>query len=86
MSHTFELGSSARDIVSGWAGTITARYEYLNGCERYEISGKDKDGKPEAYVFDAQQVEVTKAPDAKLTRKPEPARVGGPRGSAPVSR
>lgn len=87
MGHQFELGASARDRVSGWAGVITGRYEYLNGCERYEISGTDKDGKPEGFVFDAQQVEVTAAPAAELVRQPELVRrTGGPRDARPVAR
>ena len=86
MNHTFELGAVAKDRVSGWEGTITARYEYVNGCERYEISGSDKDGKPESFVFDAQQLEVRSPPAAGLTRQPAPVRTGGPRTSAPVAR
>jgi hypothetical protein len=86
-AHTFELGAKARDRVSAWTGTITARYEYLNGCERYEISGTDKDGKPEAFVFDAQQVEVLEPPTPELTRQPAPVvATGGARDSRPVAR
>lgn len=86
-THTIELGAKARDRVSGWEGTITARYEYINGCERYEISGADKDGKPESFVFDAQQVEVVAAPEPDLVREPpKVARTGGPRTNAPVAR
>lgn len=90
--HTVELGSKVRDRVSGWEGTATARYEYLNGCERYEVSAHDKDGKPEGFVFDVQQLEVLAPPAAELVRRPEavPAtpqrRTGGPRSSAPVAR
>lgn len=85
--HTIELGARIKDRVSGWEGTATARYEYLNGCERYEISGADKDGKPEGYIFDVQQIEVLSAPEPALARTPPPlAATGGPRGTAPVSR
>lgn len=85
--HTIELGAQARDLVSGWEGTVTARYEYMNGCERYEVSGHDKDGKPESFVFDAQQVEVVGPPLRELVRQPEPVgRTGGPRGTSPVAR
>lgn len=98
-THGIELGAKARDRVSGWEGTITSRYEYLNGCERYEISGSDKDGKPEGFVFDFQQIEVLEAPNPALLGMPAPLpnkappaptprfrRAGGPRGSAPVPR
>lgn len=69
-------GQEARDILSGWAGRISAVYVYLNGCIRVEISGKDKDEKPEAYVFDLQQVQVT-GPSIVLFDLPSaPARLG----------
>lgn len=86
--HSIELGSKARDTVSGWEGVVTARYEYLNGCERYEIGGADKDGKPETFVFDVQQIEVLDVPAERFTRTPEPVRAatGGPRTSTPVGR
>lgn len=87
--HTIELGTRVRDRVSAYEGTVTARYEYLNGCERYEVSGADKDGKPEAFVFDVQQLQVLAAPIPALVREPEPQplkKTGGPRDNAPVSR
>jgi hypothetical protein len=85
--HTIELGAKVRDTVSGWVGIITARYEYLNGCERYEVSGADKDGKPESFVFDAQQIEVLSAPELNLQRQPQvQLRTGGPRDNRPVAR
>lgn len=85
--HTIELGATVRDVVSGYEGTITARYEYLNGCERYEVSGADKDGKPEAWVFDVQQLVVVSPPAEELVRQPAPLkRTGGPRDNAPVAR
>ncbi len=91
MNHTIELGAKVRDRVSGWVGIATARYEYLNGCERYELSGTDKDGKPEAFVFDVQQLQVVEPPAPELVRQPEPAaeparRTGGARSSTPVAR
>lgn len=78
-----ELGKRYRDTVSGWEGVVTARYEYMNGCIRYEVSAKDKDGKPEAFVFDEQQIEAVEA--APVERAPA-RRTGGPRDSAAVPR
>jgi hypothetical protein len=80
---TIELGRLYRDTVSGWEGTATARYEYMNGCVRVEISSHDKDGKPEAFVFDIQQVEPVPAP---VPIASEAALVGGPRDNRPVQR
>lgn len=82
----FEPGDQLTDIVSGWTGTVVARYEYMNGCVRYEIAGADKDGKPDSYVFDEQQ--LTPYAMAAIPRgEPEPPRpTGGPRDSRPVPR
>lgn len=96
--HTIELGTMARDTVSGWEGTVTARYEYLNGCERYEVGARDKDGKPESFVFDVQQLEVEAStgwmPAADVVTAEVVAaeqgnrygRTGGPRDDRPVAR
>ncbi len=95
------LGVKAKDLVSSWEGTIVARYEYMNGCCRYEIAGVDKDGKPEAMVFDGQQLEITDSVhlrhlaefDSVKTDPEIPAAVesinkatGGDRSMRPVSR
>jgi len=76
------LGERYRDVVSGWEGVATARYEYMNGCVRIEISGSDKDGKPESFVFDVQQIEAVEAPAVPAT----PIATGGARSNRPVSR
>lgn len=90
---TIELGDFVADVVSGWEGTAVARHEYLNGCVRWEISGTDKDGKPEGFVFDQQQIRVLekghfKEPNSQpkgLVHDKRP-RTGGPRSNAPISR
>lgn len=76
------LGRKYRDTVSGWEGTATARYQYMNGCIRIEIAGADKDGKPESFVFDVQQIEELDAPKIAVA----PAATGGPRSNRPVDR
>jgi hypothetical protein len=82
VAKTIELGKRGRDSVSGWEGVLTARYEYMNGCVRYELSSKDKDGKPQGYVFDEQQIEMVEAEPVPT----QPRRTGGARGSSPVVR
>lgn len=77
------LGARHRDTVSGWEGVATARYHYMNGCVRIELSASDKDGKPEGFVFDVQQVEPVGPPPADA---PAAASTGGPRDSRPVAR
>lgn len=70
--HAIELGVDARDRISGWEGVVVARYEYLNGCQRYEIGGVTREGKPEGFVFDAQQIEVLSEPRQELLGMPAP--------------
>lgn len=82
--HSIELGKKAKDIVSGWEGLATARYEYMNGCIRYEISAQDKDGQPKSFVFDEQQLE--QLTDEKIKKPGKSKRTGGERGRDPVSR
>ena len=76
------LGKHYRDKVSGWEGTATARYEYMNGCVRIELSACDKDGKPEGFVFDIQQIEEVEAAAVDVSS----AQTGGPRSNRPVPR
>lgn len=78
-----KLGKKYRDRVSGWEGIATARYEYMNGCVRVELSGADKDGHPKGHVFDSEQIELV--PAAK-TVKVERKRTGGPPVSTPMPR
>ena len=76
MSHKFNLGDHAKDIVTGFSGICVARYEWLNGCIRYELQpSKLKDGLPvEAKVFDQGQLKLVKAAAVTI----EPAHTGGP--------
>lgn len=78
-----ELGTRCSDTVSGWSGVATARYEYMNGCVRYEVAAADKDGKPESFVFDEQQlVQVDEPAVERAAARP----TGGDRSSTPVPR
>lgn len=76
-----KLGDRGRDTVSGWEGVATARYEYMNGCVRWELSGKDENGHPKGFVFDEEQLEAVEE-----AGRPVGPRSGGARGSAPVER
>jgi len=66
-----ELGSKARDKISGYEGIVTARTRYLSGCDRLAVQGKvDKDGKvPDAQYFDEPMLEVIEEP--KSAQKPK---------------
>lgn len=79
MMNNVTLGKRYRDTVSGWEGMATARYEYLNGCIRVELSGADATMKPYSAVFDVQQLEVVKTSDHAIPRgepflEPKPRR------------
>lgn len=55
-----ELGKIAKDKITGFEGVITARCEFLTGCNRYCIQPTTlKDGRPiESIYFDEAQIEV----------------------------
>lgn len=76
-----ELGAKVRDTVSGFVGVATCRYEYMNGCVRFEVSAADKDDKPCGFVFDVEQLEVLES-----STRSTPAPHGGERSSTPVKR
>lgn len=71
-----ELGKKYKDTVSGWEGIATLRLEFLNGCIRYELSGKDKDGAPQGHVFDEEQLLLVDDPTPVVAA---PTRTGGDR-------
>lgn len=48
----FTLGSKARDTVTGFTGTVTARAEYLQGATQVRLERLDNDGKLSAEWFD----------------------------------
>lgn len=53
------LGHKARDIVTGYEGTVTTRVDMINGCVQYGLKRPvGPDGKmPEAAFIDSQQLE-----------------------------
>jgi hypothetical protein len=54
------LGKRAKDKITGFSGILTARCEYLTGCNRYCIQPTDlQDGKPiDGLYFDEAQIEI----------------------------
>src|SRR5688572_30213095 len=83
-----ELGKLCRDTVSGWEGVATGKFEYMNGCIRWELAAKDKDGMPKSFVFDEQQIvyvaEVANVPEPWPHRRP--LLPGGPIGTGGILR
>jgi len=56
-----ELGSKVKDTITGFAGTATARVEYINGCIQYCIQPRMTEaGKmPSAKYIDEDQLKIT---------------------------
>lgn len=75
----FALGSMLRDSITGYAGVVMGRTEYLYGCTRYTLQSKtlDKDGKPQEWAsFDEPQLEEVPAAHVagrQTTGGPQPA-------------
>ena len=53
-----ELGIKVKDKISGFSGILTARVEFLTGCNRYCVQPKTlQDGVPiEGIYFDEEQL------------------------------
>jgi len=82
---TDDLGKHAKDRISGFEGTLTGRFEYLNGCIRWQLSGSKGEGtdlEPKDYVFDEEQVEVLEVAEPEPRGRPS----GGPRDLTPPAR
>lgn len=86
-----KLGSKVKDVVSGFAGIVTGRAEYLTGCTQYLVSPAkvDKDGKiAESYWIDEGKLSVEAEPTkaiAAIGTQPQVAN-GGPQHDAPKGR
>jgi hypothetical protein len=77
------LGQLAKDIVTGFMGTVTAKVIYLTGCTQYCLSPTelDKDGKlREGHYFDEQRVELVH--DGLLSKFSQIS-TGGPQDNQP---
>ncbi len=45
MSSKIRMGDSVKDVVTGFAGVVVAKIEYITGCTQFGVSPKAKDGK-----------------------------------------
>ena len=88
------FGDRVKDVVTDYEGIVVSKHEYLNGCVRWGIEGKVKDGKLEdGHVIDEQRlVVIEKGVVPRNVEKPhqavipQAARTGGPRDNTPVKR
>ena len=55
-----ELGQIAKDKITGFQGILTARCEFLTGCNRYCIQPQDlRDGRIiDSIYFDEDQIQI----------------------------
>jgi hypothetical protein len=72
----FELGSKVKDTITGFAGVLTCRTQWLHGCNTYGVQPQElKDGKPmERTHFDEPQLELIEEksfPKSRHTGGPE---------------
>jgi hypothetical protein len=78
---SIQLGDTAKDSITGFAGVVIAVTNWLHGCTRFTLQPtKMKDGKPlESQTFDEPQLILLKKKVAKTTHdtggpRPEPQR------------
>ena len=85
---TINLGDRVKDKVTGFAGIVTAKTEWLNGCVRLTVQPEklEKDGKvKDGMSFDIEQLELVKSSAVRVQPqytggpRPEPARRAEPR-------
>lgn len=84
-----ELGSKVKDKITGFEGIAIARFQWLTGCERYEVlpDKLSKDGAPRSSeTFDEKRLTVLKGPTKELASvrdtggpTPTPRQPSGPR-------
>lgn len=74
-----ELGSKVRDKITGYAGIVIARTDWLSGCRRITVQSQElKDGKPiDSCCFDESQIEVLEETTV-VSVMADPTRPGGP--------
>jgi hypothetical protein len=72
-----KLGDKVKDSITGFTGIVTARTEWLNGCDRLGVQSQElHDGKPtDAQWFDVMQLELIEPAAIKAGLKEN----GGPR-------
>jgi hypothetical protein len=79
-----ENGAKVKDSVTGFAGTVTGRAEYITGCRQYLVVPAMKKGGKE-YPTGSWLDEDRLLPSVKLPKSKRSKRTGGPQAcSAPV--
>lgn len=80
-----QLGLAGKDKVTGFEGIITARAQYLTGCDQYSLQPPAKDGDVKAgQWFDEYRIEII-GEGIAIDSVRGPVN-GGPQRDAPVLR
>lgn len=85
MNHRLPLGAKARDVVTGFSGTITGVARYLTGCDQYLlVAPVGTDGTTHHGWYDDNRVEQVGADIVKLAITPEDTATRGGPASIPA--
>ena len=82
----FKNGQEVRDVVSGFTGIVDCSSLWLNGCRRYSVQPKIKEGDnalPQSIWLDEESLE--KVSDG-VNKKIKPTKTGGPSFSSAGAR
>lgn len=87
MSKAIKLGNKVRDTITGFAGILIGRTEWMYGCNRIGIQPEGlHEGKPvDAEWFDEQRVELVEATPVKVSPN-STATSGGPKRDPRIRR
>ena len=66
----YPRGAWAKDVVTGFEGWIVGRFDYITGCNTYELMPVSKDGaKAEGVWVDENRLKVTHKKALKLPER-----------------
>ena len=85
MEFRIPMGSTARDIITGFTGAVTAQARYITGCDQYVLVPR---GAPDKIVkgewFDDNRLEVLEKTQILIPAlSPTTTKRGGPQRDAP---
>lgn len=67
------MGEQAVDIITGFKGTVTAYYEFINGCKQYLIEAPmTKEGETKIQALDEDRLEFTSVNRVVLEKQTVP--------------
>ena len=78
----FDNGDEVTEVIAGYSGVITARCQYMTGCNQYCVSPLklDKDGKiRDSHWYDEDRLKLKKGARIKLRA----VNAGGPQDAPP---